>query len=151
MSSIRIVVVDDDECFREALRFGLDQEEGFEVVGEAADGYTAIEMTRRLRPHVVVTDIDHPGPSGYAVTEAIAGVDGVKVLVFSGYAGTSEVQRSWQAGAMGFVVKGESMSVLTSAIKTVAGGGEFLSPGLSLVDPPTRATPPAARRPTPDW
>jgi DNA-binding NarL/FixJ family response regulator len=152
VSSIRVLLVDDDEDVCDGVRLLLDRGDGIEIVGEARNGHAAIEMTRRLRPDVVVTDIAHPGPDGYAVTEAVTEqVDGVKVVIFSGYAASTDVQRSWRAGARGFVAKPESVADLARAIKMVAAGGEFLSPGLSLVGPPACTTPPAARRFTPDW
>ena len=142
MSSVRVLLVDDHNLYREGLRLLLEQEDDIEIVGEAVDGYTAIDLTRRLRPQVVVTDIDHPGPDGYAVARAIADhVDGVKVLVLSAYDGSTYVERSWRAGAMGYVVKDDPIPVLASAIRTVAGGGEFVSPRL----------PASTRRRTPDW
>jgi two-component system, NarL family, response regulator NreC len=152
MSSIRVLLVDDDTFWRQTFHCELHEEDGIVIVGEAKDGDTAIEMARRLRPDVLVTDIAHPGPNGYAVARAIVEqIDGVKILVYSGYAGWSHVERSLQAGAKGFVVKPERISVLVTAIKTVAGGGEFLSPGLSLPRPRTRPTTRAAtRRPKPD-
>ena len=143
MSSIRVLLVDDDEDYLQTISFVL-SEEGIEVVGQATNGYAAIELARLLRPDVVVTDISHPGPDGYAVTRTITEqIDGVKVLVFTGYAASSEVERSWLAGARGFLAKPEEPSVLLSAIRTIAGGGEFLTPELAA-----RTT---VRRPTPDW
>jgi DNA-binding NarL/FixJ family response regulator len=147
VSSIRVLLVDDDDFYREAIRCVLEQEGDIEVVGEAGNGFTAIDLTRRLRPQVVVTDIAHPGPDGLAVAREVSNhVHGVNVLVLSGYDGSDHIEQSWDAGARGFVVKDEELSVLTSAIKAVAGGATFLSPRLSL-RPPTRAT---GRR-TPDW
>lgn len=143
MSTIRVLLVDDDADYLQTISLIL-EEEGIEVVGQAANGYAAIELARLLRPDVVVTDIDHPGPDGFAVTSAITEqLDGVKVLVFSGYAASSDVERSCLAGARGFLAKPEEPSVLTSAIRTIAAGGEFLSPDLAA-----RTT---VRRPTPDW
>ena len=148
MSSIRVLLVDDDPFSIRTVEEALLDEEGFEIVGMAADGDSAIDMARRLRPDLVVTDIDHPGPDGFAVTCAIMEqIDGVKVLVYSGYGVPSYVERSRLAGATGFVVKPEHRSVLTNAIKTVAGGGGFVSPGLA---PFVRTRRGAARRPKPD-
>jgi DNA-binding NarL/FixJ family response regulator len=152
MSSIRILLVDDDPFCRQTFHCDLKAEDGIEIVGEAEDGDTAIEMARRLRPDVVVTDIAHPGPDGCAIARAIAEqIDGVKVLVYSGYVGGTHLERSCEAGAKGFVVKPERISVLVTAIKTVAGGGEYFGPGVLFLRPRTRpATRATRRRPKPD-
>jgi two-component system response regulator DegU len=142
VSTVRVLLVDDHNLYREGLRLLLEQEDGIEIVGEAVDGYAAIDLTRRLRPQVVVTDIDHPGPDGYVVARVVSDhVDGVKVLVLSAYDGASYVERSWRAGATGYVVKDDPIPMLASAIRTVAEGGEFVTPRLPV---PTR-------RRTPDW
>jgi two-component system response regulator DegU len=141
--------MDDHELYREGLRCMLEREEDIEIVGEAVDGFAAIDMTRRLRPDVLLTDIDHPGPDGYEVAREISDhVHGVRVLVLSAYDGPLYVERSLEAGARGYVMKDEELSVLMNAIKTVAGGAEFLSPRLSLSPAPAAR---ATRRRTPDW
>ena len=150
MSNIRVLLVDDDPFTLRTVECALADEEDVEIVGQTEDGDTAIEMARRLRPDVVVTDIKHPGLDGYALTRALTEqIDGVKVVVLSGYSWPTYFERCRLAAATGFVVKPEPMSVLTSAIKTVAGGGEFWSPALVhalrlMSEARTR------RRPTPD-
>jgi DNA-binding NarL/FixJ family response regulator len=143
MSTIRVLLVDDDEDYLQTISFVL-SEAGIEVVGQATNGYAAIELTRLLRPDVVVTDISHPGPDGYAVTRTITEqIDGVKVLVFTGYAASSEVERSWLAGARGFLAEARGTIGPAECHPHDRRGGEFLTPELAA-----RTT---VRRPTPDW
>ena len=153
MSRIRVLLVDDVELARRTIRYELRKEEGIEIVGEAGDGDTAIEMARRLRPDVLVTDIVHPGLDGYELTRAVSEqLDEVKVVVYSAYISCIHIEQSLQAGAKGVLLKPEPTSVLKTAIETVASGREFLSPGASPLPSRPRPTTRAARRqPKPDW
>src|SRR5512142_60417 len=71
---IRILVVDDHPLFRQGVRWALGNESDIEVVGEAADGETALEMARRLAPDVVLSDINIPGPDGVEIVRSLKGV-----------------------------------------------------------------------------
>ena len=71
MTRLRIVLAEDHKVMREGLRIVLDREADLEVVGEADDGVTAVQLTRELRPDVVVMDLSMPGLDGLKATEAL--------------------------------------------------------------------------------
>jgi DNA-binding NarL/FixJ family response regulator len=105
---VRVLIVDDQEPFREAARMVVEMSEGFEVVGEAANGDVAVEMAAELSPDLVLMDVQMPGVDGLEATRRItSSPDPPKVLVMSthesgDYSGPAEA-----AGAMGFVPKSE--------------------------------------------
>jgi DNA-binding NarL/FixJ family response regulator len=133
MAKIRLVLVEDYNVLRDILRQRLVEDGEIEIVGETDDGEVAIEMARRLRPDVVVTDIAHSGPDGIEVARQIVQHDDrVKVLVNTGYADRVYVKRCLDAGARGYVLKDE-VPALVDAIKAVAAGELVLSPSISKI------------------
>ena len=79
---IRVLVVDDKELFREGLVSLLNRRQEIEVVGQAEDGFEALELARRLRPQVILMDVDMPGCNGVRATELIkAEPDGLKTSI----------------------------------------------------------------------
>lgn len=100
----RLVIVDDHESFREWARQLLGHE-GFEVLGLAADGRSAIELVERLRPDVVLLDVQLPDISGFDVAERLAGH--VAVVLTSSRSAADYGTRVQQSAAKGFVAKAE--------------------------------------------
>ncbi|HWO60677.1 MAG TPA: response regulator transcription factor, partial [Umezawaea sp.] len=96
--------------------------EGIEVVGEAADGATAVRMARALKPDVVLMDIRMPGMDGIAATRELVG-DGVcQVLVLTTFDMDEYVHASLRAGAAGFLLKSVEAAALVEAVHLVAAG-----------------------------
>jgi len=144
--SIRILLVDDHQMFRDGLRSILDSEPGVEVVGEAGDGRGAVEMARTLAPDVVVMDIGMHGLNGVEATRQIkADHPEVKVLALSTYSDRSYVLSMLEAGASGYVVKAAAFDEMRRAVQTVAKGKHFLSPDITglVVDTHVREPSPA--------
>jgi DNA-binding NarL/FixJ family response regulator len=105
--AVRVLIVDDNAAFRGFAHALLDAE-GFEVVGEAADAASAIAAVVRLRPDVVVLDIQLPGDDGFAVAERIARErDPPKVVLVSTRDASAYRRRLKSARADGFLAKGE--------------------------------------------
>jgi DNA-binding NarL/FixJ family response regulator len=125
---LRILLVDDHQILREGLRALLSTEDDLQVVGEAADGRTAIDLARRLHPHVVVMDIGLPGISGIEATQKIleTGPD-VKVVGLSIYRDRGFVAGILGAGAKGYLPKNCASEELVKAIRAVGGGGIYIS------------------------
>ena len=100
-----VLIVDDHEAFRAAAR-DLLEADGYEVVGEAADGETAIRQVARLHPDVVLLDVQLPGVDGFAIAERLAGspVPPIVVLISSRDA-TVYGDRVARAAARGFIPK----------------------------------------------
>ena len=133
MGNIRLLVVDDDEMTRLGLRCIFETEGGIDIVGEAENGFAAIDMARQLRPDVVITDIDHPGWDGFEVLRRIREHDPeAKVLLFSGYSSSDWVDRSLALGARGYIVKGDDEPhMIVTGIKRVADGEPYFSRSLA--------------------
>ncbi len=117
--SLRIMVVDDTLFMRQLLR-GIIEEEGWEVVGEAADGSEAVEKYRELRPDVTTMDIVMPEKNGIEALAEIMDFDSsARVLVCSALGQESLVAEAKQAGAGGYLVKPFDPQQVKIAIRNV--------------------------------
>ena len=126
---IKVLLVDDQSLLRMGFRMILDAEPDIEVVGEAADGATAISMTSALHPDVVLMDVRMPGMDGIQATAAItAAVPASKVLILTTFDLDEYVFAGLRAGASGFLLKDAPPAELLTAIRTVAGGEAVLAP-----------------------
>ena len=118
---VRVVVADDHDMVRESLAHALDEDEGIEVVGRAADGSHALELVARERPDVVVMDVQMPGMDGVAATrEIVAHWPRVRVVGVSASDGPRTADRMQSAGASEFVSKHAPAALLIAAIREVA-------------------------------
>jgi DNA-binding NarL/FixJ family response regulator len=127
--SITVVVVDDQELMRMGLNMVLEAQDDIEVVGEAADGASAVEAVARLAPAVVLMDVRMPGVDGVTATRTIteSGSD-AKVLVMTTFDLDEHVLGALRAGASGFLLKDTPPEDLVSAIRSVAAGDAVVSP-----------------------
>ena len=122
-SKIRIVIVEDHRLFREGLRLGLNGEESFEIVGEAANGLQAIDVISDLKPDVVLLDITMPELSGIEVIPIIKQKSpGTKTLMLTASKDEIKIFISLKAGAKGYLSKNTTISDLIKAIKVVNKG-----------------------------
>jgi DNA-binding NarL/FixJ family response regulator len=129
MTPARVLIVDDHPVVRQGIKSLLSNYETFEVVGEAATGQTALDEFRTSRPDVVLLDIRLAHDSGLEVLDSILDDDPeARVLMLSSFDDDEYVDRSLRAGALGYVLKGDSDAQLVSAIEAVAGGHRALSP-----------------------
>jgi len=125
--SIRILLADDHKIIREGLRALLDGESNMEVVAEAEDGRTAVQLTRKLSPDVVVMDISMPDLNGIEATRQILrDHPGAKVIALSMHSDRQFAARMLEAGASGYVVKDAAFEELATAIRTVVDGRVYL-------------------------
>ncbi len=130
--SVRILLVDDHQMLRDGLRSILDLEDDLEVVGEAGNGYDALELARTLRPDVVVMDIGMKDLNGIDATRQIKADDPrAQVIALSTYADESYVLSMLQAGASGYVIKDAAVEEMRRAIRAVAEGHHYLSPQIA--------------------
>lgn len=130
-SPARVLLVDDQALLRSAFRVLVDSEPDMTVVGEAADGAQAVELTRRLAPDVVLMDIRMPGTDGLAATRAICAdptLAQVRVVMLTTFEVDEYVVESLRAGASGFLGKGAEPDELLNAIRVTRAGESLLSP-----------------------
>jgi two-component system response regulator NreC len=127
-TKIRVLLVDDHLVLREGLRALLENEPGIEVVGEASDGRSAIDLVLALHPDVVVMDIVMEGMNGVDATREILSRDpSVKVVALSYHADRQYVERMFRAGARGYLLKTSGHAALLDAVGTVHSGQAYLS------------------------
>jgi DNA-binding NarL/FixJ family response regulator len=132
--SITVIVADDQEIVRTGLRMILDAQPGIDVIGEAADGRTAVELARRLRPDVCLFDIRMPGLDGIEATRALAGptVDHpLAVVVITTFDLDDYVYAALRAGARGFLLKDAGPVLLAQAIHAAANGDALIAPSIT--------------------
>ena len=128
---ITCLIADDHEVVREGLRLALSRSQRIRVIGEAADGASAVALAERRRPDVVIMDLRMPDMDGLEATELIANkAPGTAVLIFTAYGERSLLQRGLESGALGYILKETPHETLVRAIEKVAAGETFVDPGL---------------------
>jgi DNA-binding NarL/FixJ family response regulator len=131
--TIRVLLVDDQQLVRTGFRMILADEEGIEVVGEAANGREAVESVARLEPHVVVMDVRMPVMDGVEATRRIAadGGDGPRILVLTTFDADESVVEALRAGASGFLLKDVAPVDFVKAIRIIASGEALIAPSVT--------------------
>ncbi|MFD0304502.1 response regulator [Streptomyces sp. NPDC127119] len=126
---VRVVIVDDEELVRMALRLVIDGEPDLTVVGEAADGNAALTVVDEQRPDVVLMDVRMPGRDGLDTTrELLTRQAPPRVLMLTTFDSDDLVLGALRAGALGFVLKDTPPARILDAVRTVAEGNPVLSP-----------------------
>jgi len=130
--AIRILLADDHKLIREALKRFLQGQANMEVVGEAEDGVTAVELTEQLHPDIVVMDVSMPPVlSGLEATRWICGRwPDIKVIALSMHKHKPYVEEMFKAGARGYLLKDADYDELLTAIQTISEGRVYVSPGV---------------------
>ena len=120
---IRVVLADDHPALRAGIRRVLEADPTVVVVGEAGTGDEALRLARRLRPDVLVLDVEIPAPSGVDVARQLfdEGAE-VRVLALSAYNNPAFVRGMLEAGASGYVTKDQEPALIVEAVKSVAHG-----------------------------
>lgn len=126
-TTLRIVVADDDHLLRSALAQILDLREGFQVVGQAADGLEAVDVIRACTPDLAVVDLDMPGLDGIAVAERLREAP-TRVVIVTRHARPAHLRRALGAGAAGFIIKSTSSQRLAEILRDVAQGQRYVDP-----------------------
>jgi two-component system response regulator NreC len=127
---IRVFICDDHALFRDGLKAILREEPDIDMIGDAKDGREGVEQILKLKPDVVLMDVEMPDLNGFEATRRITQADRrIKVLILTMYQEEEVVARCLDAGASGYVLKDASASQLVHAIETVHRGGKYLSPG----------------------
>ncbi len=127
----RLIIADDHSLFREGLRLLLEQSGEFTVVGEAADGRQAVELTSQLRPDVVVLDISMPILDGLEAARRIRSAGDTPILFITVHDTDDYFFGALEAGASGYVLKDSVGADLLAALWIVQHGGVYLSPSIA--------------------
>jgi DNA-binding NarL/FixJ family response regulator len=129
MKRITVLLAEDHQIVREGFRALLKHESDIEVVGEAETGRQAVQLTRKLRPAVVVMDIAMPLLNGLEATRQIRkDFPDTKVLILSAHSDEAYVEQVTELGAAGFLLKQTSSHNLATAIREVQKGKTFFGP-----------------------
>ena len=130
--TVRILIADDQPLMRSALRTCLDAEADFEVLADVEDGLRAVEVARRLRPDVVVTDVRMPKLDGVAATRLLmSDRQPFKVLVLTTFELDEYIVEALRAGAGGFLLKDARPEELVHAVRVIAAGEAILAPAVT--------------------
>src|ERR1043165_1625703 len=132
MKRITVLLAEDHQIVREGFRSLLKHERDIEVVGEAETGHQAVQLTRKLRPEVVVMDIAMPSLNGLEATRQIRkNFPDTRVLILTAHNDDAYVEQLTEMGAAGFLLKQTSSHVLAEAIREVQKGNTFFSPSVT--------------------
>lgn len=132
MQKITVILADDHTVVRQGLRALLAAEDDIEIVGEAGDGRTAVQITKKLLPDVVVMDIAMPQLNGLEATRQIThALPSTKVLILSSYSDDEYVQQLTEAGAAGYLIKQTAANELLKAIREAHRGNAYFSPSIA--------------------
>ncbi len=129
--ALRVLLVDDHDLFRSGLR-NLLEEEGVQIVGEAAAGQEALEIVRELAPDVVVMDLNMPGMGGVEATRHISSIAPLtRVLMLTISDQDNDVIDAILAGACGYLLKDSTIQELMAGIRAAALGESLISPTIA--------------------
>jgi DNA-binding NarL/FixJ family response regulator len=130
---IRILAVDDHPMLREGIAAAIARQPDMVLVGEAVNGWEAIEAFRKTRPDVTLMDLQMPGVNGVEAISAIrAEFPGARIIVLTTYKGDAQALRALQAGASGYLLKSALRKELMDAIRTVFAGRSSIPPEIAL-------------------
>ncbi len=128
---IRILIVDDQKMIREALKFLLEPERDFLIVGTADNGFSALKQVEKLRPDIVLMNIEMPGLDGASATKTITKkFPDTKILILSSYDNDEYIAKSLALGAKGYLLKDTTSQDIAAAIRSVYKGYTQIGPGL---------------------
>jgi len=126
------LIVDDHPLFREGLKTIIERDSRFEVVGEAGNGRAGLQMTKNLKPDIIIVDISLPDLSGIQLTREIRSLlSETRILIVSMHSKIDYIVEAFQAGATGYVVKESASERLLQGLESVAKGDYFLDSSVS--------------------
>ena len=129
---IRVLCVDDHPLVRDGIAFALQQQTGMQLVGEATDGFEAIEIFRRCRPDVTLMDLQMPKMNGIDATiEIRKEFPHARIVVLTTYSGDIQASRALKAGAVGYLLKAMLRTELIETIRSVHAGRRRVPPQIA--------------------
>lgn len=129
---IRVVIAEDQQMVLGALAALLDLE-GFEVVGQASDGDTALRLVKQTTPDILLTDIEMPGLTGLELSQKVAvAAPSTKVVIVTTFARGGYLKRALDAGVAGYLLKDAPAATLADALRRVHAGRRVVDPELAV-------------------
>jgi two-component system, NarL family, response regulator NreC len=129
---VKVALIDDHPIVRQGLRNLLQTEPSFQIVAEADDGITGLELVQRVRPDVLIVDLMMPGLNGLdLIKQVLKRLPRLRIVVLSMQSADSYVVEALQSGAAGYVLKETGPGEIIQAIKAVVAGDRYLSPKLA--------------------
>ena len=133
MSNIRVLIAEDQALMRDGLKTILELEEGFVVIGAAADGKEAVELALRLQPDIVLMDVQMPQLDGVKATaQLVAALPEVRVIILTTFDYDAYVFEGVKAGARGYLLKDTPAPELLAMIRRVHGGESIVQPSVAM-------------------
>ena len=132
---IRVLVADDQAMIRDGFRMIINGQPDMQVVGEAANGRTAVELAQRLKPDVALFDIRMPGLNGLEATRILTGERSnaqLRVVVVTTFDLDEYVDEALRNGACGFLLKRSGPALLTEAVRAAVAGDTLISPSITV-------------------
>lgn len=132
---VRVLLADDQSMVRAGFKMIIDSQPDLEVVAEADNGRTAVELARRHRPDVCVLDIRMPVLDGLAATRLLAGpnvADPLRVVIATTFDSDEYVEGALRDGAVGFLLKDSAPQLLLEAVRAAANGDALISPSITV-------------------
>ena len=127
-----ILIIDDHPLFREGLKAIIERDSHFEVIGEAGNGREGLQLTKKLKPDVIIVDISLPDRSGIQLTREIRTfLSTTRILIVSMHSKIDYIAEAFQAGATGYVVKESASERLLQGLESVVRGDYFLDSSVS--------------------
>ena len=129
---IRIVIADDHPIVRKGLRQVIEEEPDFQVVAEAGDGETGLELIRKLQPHVAILDLDMPKLNGFEVASEIRRSNlSVEVIFLTIHREVDLLHKAMDVGGSGYIVKQSALVDIVDGIRSVAARRPYVSPSMT--------------------
>lgn len=129
---IKVMIADDHSMVRQGIKQILELEDDIEVIAQANDGEEAIQMYKRVRPDIILMDINMPGKNGIqAIKELVSYDSDVKILVLTIHEDREYLFKTLHMGALGYVLKDAEPSMLVAAIRTVHRGESYIQPNMT--------------------
>lgn len=129
---VKILIVEDDPMMQLGLEQTLGDQPQFQIIGQASDGYTAVEMAQKLQPDVIVMDIGLPRQDGIAATQQIKAVlPDVRIVMLTSHTTETEVIAALSSGADAYCIKGTNVDRLLAAITAAQEGATYLDPQIA--------------------
>jgi two-component system response regulator NreC len=132
MNKLRILIAEDHEMMRAGMKMLVEAQADMEVVGEAGDGRTAIELAQQLQPDILLMDISMPELNGLKAAAKLRRIaPNLKILTVTRHSDDAYLRELLDAGVSGYVLKQSAATELISAIQAVASGKSYLDPKIA--------------------